>query len=78
MFTAWLLDQRDRLDSVGLLANAAYEDHNSGCANMYPDPVSWKHHFEEKHRKQLPRLMEGLGDAYVEYCMQFDKKDDLY
>ena len=78
MFTAWLLDQRDRVDAVGMLANVAYNDHNAGCASMYKDPVSWMHHFEDKHRKQLARLMEGLGDAYVEYCSQLGTKNDLF
>lgn len=70
MFTEWLLDQQDRNDSVGKIAAVVWSDHNSGCAPMYPDPVSWKKHFEAKHAPKLDVLMEYLGDAYVEYATQ--------
>jgi hypothetical protein len=70
MFTAWLLDQQGREDSIGDLADLVYEDHNAGCAIMFKDAVAWLSHFESSHRKQLVILTEMLGDAYVEYCTQ--------
>lgn len=78
MFTAWLLDQRSRDDSVGDLAGLAYEDYNAGCAGVYKDAVAWLAHFESMHRKQLPILTEMLGDAYVEYCTQLSTKTDEF
>lgn len=74
MFTEWLLDQQDRTDNVGRLARLVWDDHNAGCAVMYPDPVSWKKHFEARHAAKLPLLMEMLGDAYVEYATQLDPR----
>jgi len=78
MFTAWLMRQRGRADSVGDFAELIYEDHNAGCAVMVKDPVSWKAHFETRHRTQLPILMELLGDAYVEYCNQLGTRTDEF
>lgn len=74
MFTTWLLDQDDREDSVGLLARTAKSDINNGCSRVYPYATDWLHHFKDRHSKQLPKLMEPLGDAYVEYCTTFDER----
>ena len=78
MFTSWLLDQQDRQDSVGKLAQLVWADHNSGCAVMYRDPVSWKEHFERRHAKQLGALMDMLGDAFVEYASGLGTKTDQF
>jgi len=78
MFTAWLLDQRGREDSVGDLADLVYEDHNAGCAIMFKDAVAWMGHFEDMHRRQLSILTELLGDAYVEYCNQLGTQTDEF
>lgn len=70
MFTAWLYEQQDRNDSVGLFARVAYYDYNAGCAGMYRDAIEWKKHFEVKHMRKYPKLMELLGDAFVDYCSE--------
>ena len=56
VFTAWVLDQQDRDDSVGKLSRLMVMDHNAGCAVMYRDPVSWKEHFEKFHRTNLEMI----------------------
>ena len=68
MFTSWVLDQQDRDDTVGKLAKVMWDDYNAGCAVMFKDPVAWKNHFESRHKKQAPLLMEWLSDTFVEYC----------
>jgi hypothetical protein len=78
VFTAWVLDQQDRDDSVGKLAKLMVMDHNSGCAVMYRDPISWKRHFELFHRGKLGVLMDMLGDAYVEYCNSLGTRTDSF
>lgn len=70
MFSIWLLEQQDREDSVGQFARLAWQDYNSGCAAMYKDAVGWKKHFDTCHGAKLDKLMELLGDAYVEYAQQ--------
>jgi hypothetical protein len=78
VFTAWVLDQQDRDDSVGKLARLIIMDHNAGCAVMYRDPISWKKHFELFHRPKLDALMDMLGDAYVEYCTSLGTRTDSF
>ena len=73
MFTAWLMEELGRDDSVGLFAKCAYDEINNGCASPYRHATEWKRHFEERHPRQLPKLMGPLGDAYVEFCTSFDK-----
>ena len=76
VFTAWVLDQQERIDSVGKLARLIVDDHNAGCAAMYKDPVAWRNHFERFHRSSYTVLIEMLGDAYVEYCTSLGTRTD--
>lgn len=69
MFTTWLFEQRDRNDSVGKFANLAFDDCNAGCALRYPTAVGWRNHFEKNHSKNFDKLLDMLGDAYVDYNM---------
>jgi hypothetical protein len=78
MFTAWVLDQQERADSVGELARLMLTDHNAGCAVMYRDPFGWKDHFEAAHRGKLTVLMDMLGDAYVEYANSLGTRTDSF
>ena len=78
MFTSWALDQMDRDDSVGKLAKVMWDDHNAGCASMFKDPVGWKNHFESRHGKQAPMLLEWLSDMFVEYCTSLNTRTDQF
>ena len=78
MFTVWLFEQRDRDDSVGLFARVAFYDYNAGCASVFKDAVAWKKHFEVKHVRKAPNLMELLGDAFVEYCSELGKSSTQF
>lgn len=78
MFTVWLFGQQDRDDSVGLFARVAFYDYNAGCALVFGDAVGWKKHFEVKHARKYPKLIELLGDAYVEYCTELGEKSSKF
>jgi len=72
------MEQQDREDTVGKIARLMWQDYNAGCARMYPDPVSWKVHFEQKHAKGFSVLFEWLGDAYVEFASELNAKGDAF
>jgi len=73
MFTSWLFEQRDRGDSVGILAKTAYRDYNAGCAGATWDAVAWRNHFRDKHNKHFVQLMAHLENAFVEYCFELNE-----
>lgn len=79
MFVQWLLDQQDREDGVGALARTAWGDYNAGCAPvMFQDAIGWKEHFEKIHRKSFNKLMDLLGEAFVEYVAFLDTKSEEF
>ena len=67
MFTNWLFEQMDRDDPVGKFAKVAFSDYNAGCALHYSTAVEWRNHFEKNHSKNFDKLLDMLGDAYVDY-----------
>ena len=72
MFVAWLLEQQDRPDEIGRLAEVVYADRNNGCF-MGRRAIHVQEHFFTKHTKLYMHVMPILAKAVKEYSLVNEK-----